>query len=206
MINIGSGIGEKFLQDIDKFLAQNYQTLKCSDIHDIYFKFFSALKEFKGNSTGFTGLSEYLIFRFFYHLLDGSFRSVKVTQAGLREFVSDKGWRISQGTPVEVNGERHYPDIVVYRDEELKAIAQVKVYVTGGLKEIRREIATLKKLKNTHAALRALIIVFNKLPHKGKCTSELKNERDQNSGWLDFLVLQGNNEVLSSKLEAFLGT
>lgn len=95
--------------------------------------------------------------------------------------------------------------IVVYRDKQLKAIAQVKVYLTGWLGEISREIATLKKLKTAHAALRALIIIFDKQPNKGKLVSELQ-KKQQNSGWLDFVFLKENHKVLSSKLEAFLGT
>jgi len=203
--NVGSKMGKEFLEEIDNFLAHHYQTLKCSDISDIYFQFSSELKKLKGNSNGFTGLSEYLIFRFFCHLLGGSFRPVEVTPAGLNEFVSDKGFRIGQSTPIMAGGKRYYPDIVVYRDDKLKAIAQVKVYITGGLKEIKGEIGKLKALKDTCTALRALIIIFDKLPNKGKSVSELRNERDQSSGWLDFLALKGNTEVLSSKLEAFLG-
>jgi hypothetical protein len=60
-----ANMGEKFLKEIDHYLANNYQNLTCNDIHDMYFDFiFKVLKDFKGNSNGFTGLSEYLIFRF----------------------------------------------------------------------------------------------------------------------------------------------
>jgi len=197
-------MGKKFLQEIDDFLANNCRTLKCSDIHNIYSQFCLALKDFKGNAHGFTGLSEYLIFRFFYHLLGGSFKPVQITKER-REFKSDKGFRIGQNALVKAGGKRQYPDIVVYQNSELKAIVQVKIYITGGLKEIQREIATLKNLKCNHAALRALMIIFNELPKKGKCITKLTEERNQNSKWLNFLVLEKNNDVLSNELEGFLG-
>jgi hypothetical protein len=38
------------------------------------------MKEFKGNSNGFTGLSEYLVFRLLYHLLGGAFGREAVTK------------------------------------------------------------------------------------------------------------------------------
>ena len=90
MIGDTFGINRKYLEEMDKFIAKNYRILTCGDIHDIYFDFLQVLKEFRGTSTGFTGLSELLILRFLYHQLGGSFKIHDVPDTDeLKEFISE---------------------------------------------------------------------------------------------------------------------
>lgn len=203
--NYVSSIGRNFLERIDEFLLNNNQTLKCADVADIYFEFFKDLKDFKGNAHGFTGLSELLIFRFLYHLLDGSFKPNWVTKH-MAEFVSkSRGLRIGQSIRIAINGERYNPDIVVYQDGVLKAIFQIKVYLTRGRSEIVKEMKTLKKIKHARTKMKALLIIFGELSRKGKLFYELEKQRDENRNWFDFVILRGNNELLGKKLLRYLG-
>jgi len=80
-------IGKEFLADIDSYLRKNIYRLRCDDIYKSYFGFFDVLKEFKGNSNNFTGLFEYLIFRFLYHLL-GEFDRENVPESTGFQFIS----------------------------------------------------------------------------------------------------------------------
>ena len=198
-------IGRKFLEYVDKFLAGNYQILTCADIHDIYSQFFWDLKEFKGNSTGFTGLSEYLIFRFLYYLLGGSFDRQRVTP-DLWQFVSKShnDLRIGQSIPIPLNRKRCYPDIVIYHSGKLVVVIQIKLYITNSLKEVKKEMKTLEEIRKDHRDLLALMIIFSGLSEKGKVLPELRKERD-NKAWFNFLVLKENNELLKQKLQDYLG-
>lgn len=204
-----SNIGREFLSSLDDFLKENYQTLKCSDIHMIYSQFFDELKVFKGNSTGFTGLSEYLILRLLLHVSGGAFSPVQVTRFGLSVFESqsDKSFRIGQGVPVKANGKKLYPDIVVYRNDEPRAVAQVKIYLTNGVEEVEKEVQIFNDLKKKYPWLRALLIIFNKLSesNRAKVLPALKTYIGKEARWLNFLILEGNQEPIGNKLRAYLG-
>jgi len=138
-------ICNNFLTDLDGFLHDNIDYLTCSDVHDIYSDFFRDLKDFKGNSSGFTGLSEYIIFRFILHLLGSSFVKVKKTDE-LYEFASKDGiYRIGQNTPLKTSSKRYYPDIIVYKKNLPILIIEIKIYLTNGITTLMED---LNKLKN----------------------------------------------------------
>jgi hypothetical protein len=88
MNNEPRNIIKDFLKNLDLFIATNLDTLTCADVYNIYSDFFHDLKQFKGNSSGFTGLSEYTIFRIFYHLLGGNFEPKQITNDSLRFQIS----------------------------------------------------------------------------------------------------------------------
>lgn len=164
--------GKQFLEEIDQYISTRYNKLTCDDIWNIYFQFFQDMKELKGNSNGFTGLSEYLLFRSIYHLLGGSFKQVKITR-DLYEFASktDENLRISQSTRVDraiTKGRRLYPDIGVTYARNLLAVCQVKIYLTQGSKEIQAELEKLDYLKSCYADLNASLLVFMAVSTKGK--------------------------------------
>ena len=134
-------ICKKFLENIDNYIAENWRNIRCADIHDMYFQFSQDLKEFKGNSNGFTGLSEYLVFRFLYHQLGGSFEREQITR-DLWEFKSSNDLRIGQSVRVTIDNRKYYPDVVIYKSNRLMAVIQIKIYLTSGLNEIKEELET----------------------------------------------------------------
>lgn len=204
--NSASTIGRNFLEDMDKFILHKYQILKCKDVAKIYFDFFLDLKDFRGNSAGFTGLSEFLIFRFLYHLLGGSFKRNWINKDSV-EFVSrtNGGFRLRQSLPLDVNGKKYRPDVAVFQGDLLKGVVQIKVYLTLGRSEILKEMKILKEIKHANPKMKAVLIIFAKLPSKGKELAELQKQRDKNYGWFDYVILRGNNELLGKSLLKCLG-
>jgi hypothetical protein len=189
---------------MDEFIAKNHQTLKCCDIFNIYHRFvFEDLKEYRGTSSGFTGLSEFLIFRFLYHQLGGSFEPRPSTK-DLKEFISKCGdFRIGP-IPIEGIGKRRkYPDISIYHSNELIAIISVKASLTGGIKELNREMKIWEEIRIRYPKVLVLLIIFY-LSKKGKIFRELRQQKNA-KGWFNFLILQGNEEPLMQKLQQFLG-
>jgi hypothetical protein len=196
-------IGKRFLKELDGFLAANYPILKCRDIHQIYFTFWNDLKCFKGNSNGFTGLSEYLIFRFLYHQLGDSFKAEEFTH-DTKEFVRND-LRLRQSIAVRVNENRYFPDITIYKGDKdnLIAVIQIKVYLTHTMKEVQKEMETFRSLRKIASRnFRALLIIYQ-TPGRGKVMQELNKQKDENA-WFDFLILGKNDELLAQKLRTSL--
>ena len=197
-------INRRYLEEMDKFIKKNYQTLRCSDVFDIYSRFRQCLKEFRGTSSGFTGLSEFLIFRFLYHQLGGSFKIHDVTNE-LKEFVSESYNNLRIGPiPFKVGKRRIYPDISIYHSKNLLSVIQIKVYLTRGTKEVDREIEILEELKtrSRYPKLQALLIIFE-VSTEGKIFRELEKQKNTKE-WFNFLILKENKELLTKKLHQCL--
>lgn len=192
-------LSRDFLGGIDSYVKENLMDITCCDIFDFYFDFFYDLKEFQGNSNGFTGLSEYLLFRFFYHWLGGSFSRVQKT-TGLWEFVSNSGIKIGQNTPLKTPGKKYYPDIIVYKDGNPVFIVEIKIYLTSGIYEVEKEFSKFDKIKETYHGITALFISFNKVPESGKIFHRINDEIERKD-WLNFLVLDGNDSLLTCELD-----
>src|SRR5574341_84731 len=108
---MNDNMGRRFLEEIDSYIKKYLRTWTCSQVHEFYFRFFYDLKEFKGNSNGFTGLSEYLIFRSLYHLLGGSFNRKNISGSNwIYEFEStiNNRMRIGQGIPIYLHEKKIY--------------------------------------------------------------------------------------------------
>ena len=147
--------GEIFLKEIDSCLIKKHKQLTCANIAEIYWKFFATLKIFKGNSEGFTGLSELIIFRYLFHQLGSS--------AFIRDSVSDqqfhfisKNRRLGCNIPLVVNSKKYKPDIVVFQSDKLIAVISVKTYFTSGSNTVKGEIEKLEKVKASHPEIRAI--------------------------------------------------
>lgn len=192
-----------FLNDIDGFLETNLDTLTCADIYNIYSNFYMDLKNYKGNSSGFTGLSEYLIFRFFYHMLDVSFSPIQITP-DLYEFKSSDGkYRIGQSIPIKIGNRKLYPDIVVYKNNALFLVAEIKLYLTSGIKDLKKDIQKLTEINNKYPGTKGIFISYNIIPLNGKIYKLLLDETDSKE-WLDYIILAENRNPLKTSLEKLL--
>lgn len=203
-------IGSKFLKGMDDFLRDNWGKLTCNEIYEIYFGFFEKLKDFVGNSNGFTGLSEFLIFRFLYYQLDGDFKDEWLEEPKgresdrniLRKFVSaDKKYEIGANIPISVKEKKRRPDIYIKCNGKLISIIQIKIYLPRGTKTIDNEVKVFKELKNEYPEMKALLLMYvGPSPRKKKGPfNTLMNYKDK-LDWFDFIVLKNNPESLSSKL------
>jgi hypothetical protein len=200
-----SRIGTEFLQRVDDYLGSNLRILSGHDMWSFYWQFFNDLKCFKGNANGFTGLSEYLIFRFLYHLLGGSFGCERVPASrDLFWFrsIADPALVIGQGTRLTIAGKRRHPDIALFHSDRLLAVCSIKLWLTNGLRTAVEEFESLRKLKALHSEMRALLVVFS-LSEQGEARAELTRMAAANE-WFEVLVLRGTEEPLHLALRAAL--
>ncbi len=194
--------GRRFLEEVDAYIRDNVWTLTGADLHAVYRDFFKDLKEFKGNANGFTGLSEYLVFRSLYHLLGGAFDRHRAPGSHeVYEFQStlDKRIRIGQSVPVRIGDKRYYPDITLYESDNLTAVSQVKLYLTGGQHEVTTEVQKLEALRTRFPGMRALLIIFSRLSKKGTVMPVLEAAK-ASKPWCDYVVLEPSKELFSSVL------
>jgi len=196
-------IGLDFLQGLDDYIAENLDDLRWYDIFKIYFDFFGDMKLYKGNSSGFTGLSEYIIFRYFYHLLGGSFDTVQISR-DLFEFQSDDGvYRLGQNTPIKTESRRCYPDIIVYRDNVPVFVVEIKIYLTSGVETMMGDINKLNEIHETYPSANCLFINYTPISKKGKIYERLLEETESKE-WLNFVVLENNEENIKKSLEKLI--
>lgn len=199
----GQKICRSFLDDLDVFLADNLDELACSDIYDIYSDFYSYLKVFKSNSSGFTGLSEFLIFRIIYHLLGGSFNKVQISK-DLIAFESDDGtYHIGQSIPIVFDSKKYYPDIVIYKNNHPFLVAEIKLYLTNGIQTLMSDIDKLTEINKHYPNVKGLFISYNLIPETGKIYKKLMEEK-KSKDWLKHLILAGNNQSIKEFLQEIL--
>ena len=223
VLDKGIKIERDFLIDLDQYFKKNYMTLKCNDIFQLYLDFWNELKKYRGNSHGFTGLSELLIFRAIYYELGGSFRrnplkplrNRKSDRDILWEYVStdSKNIRIGQSIPVydeykriqdledgkkRINPNR-YPDVVIYENKELRNILQIKIYLPNGVDTIKNEMAGMESLRRTYTNFDACIILYHRLSQKSAAFKELES-LSQNNKWFKFIMLEGNDNLFIDEL------
>ncbi len=195
--------GEIFFKEIDSYLIKNRKKLTCANVAEIYWKFFNTSKKFKGNSEGFTGLSELIIFRYLFHQLGGSSFVRKSVSEQQFQFISEN-CRLGCNIPLVINDKKYKPDIVVFQSDKLIAVISVKVYFTNGFNTIADEMEKLEKFKASHPEMKALLITFASQPQKGKVLAKLR-EVKKSKEWFNFMYLKENNELFGKTMGKYLG-
>lgn len=217
--HVGQDIGSKFLKELDGYLAKNWRKLTCARISEIYFDFWEVLKPFKGTSSGFTGLSEFLILRLLLHQL-GDWE-VKDRSQDTRYFQSkyDANLCIASEYPITIEVDekgrqkKRKPDIVIYepyltsrknlRSKNLRrliSIVEIKVFLTKGRTTAENTIRKLKAIHGFHPEMRALLILFDNLSDRGDIWNYLQDIKTTNQ-WFDFCSLKENSELLWKVLQ-----
>lgn len=176
--------------------------LTAYDIFTIYFDFFEDLKKFKGNSDGFMGLSEYLLFRYLYNYLGGSFKPVLLKSVYIFES-QEKNYMIGQNIPLYIDSKTFKPDIIVYKDNEPVLVIEIKIYLTNGMKSLERDINKLKHIHSQYNNATCLFICFCRISEKGKIYKFLMDEVKSNN-WLNYLILEENKQNLKEFFEKIL--
>ncbi len=193
-------ICNNFLTDLDGFLRDNLDNLTCSDINNIYSNFYEDLKDYKGNANGFTGLSEFIIFRFILNMLGGSFDKKQETTY-LYSFESkDKKYRIGENLPVFIGSKKYVPDITIYKNDVPILVIEIKLYLTNGIKTLMDDINKLNSITSEYPDTKGLFICYNKIPEKGKIYKRLTEETNSNNK-LDYIILNENSLLFKDSLK-----
>jgi hypothetical protein len=196
MINLSSII-ESFLRNLDENIQKNIATLSCSDIKNAYDQLFESSKQYRGNSNGFTGLAEFLVFRVLYHSMGEVFTRSEYTD-DTYAFSSDN-IEIGQNLGTKIKGKRYVPDILICKKRSIVGIVQIKTYITNGTKEVKKELATFDTVHFNYPSSKGVLVVFNRLSKRGTILPLIENEVKSRK-WLNYLMLDSNPEPLSSEL------
>lgn len=164
------------LKRLDDELKEHLLSRTGVELKQTYTDFWRSLKEYRGNANGFTGLSEFLVFRFLYHLLERHlktpFTAYRLT-SDLRQFVAGDV-TIGQSTPVQLEtNKKVYPDISLYVGKDLLRIISIKIYLTSGVRTIETEKAMHGRLKSEYPDLKTLLLIYHGVPETGRIRQKL---------------------------------
>lgn len=197
-------ICENWFKEIDNCLSKNLNQLTCNDIKDFYVTLFAELKNWRSNSTNFTGFSELLLFRTLYHLIESKgeqFKPKNPTYDPIDRMVfKSDNYEIGQGVPIptKVDGKKKLPDIYVKRNDKLISIISIKISVVDNA-TIDKEIETFNLFKLGNSEIKGLLIMFVK--------SDLSEEREEKlnkAGWETKVLQENNKERICNVLGKFI--
>lgn len=180
---------------MDKHLSESVDKFSCNDIKEIYFSLFNNLKEYRSNSCGFTGFSEFLVFRLLYYKIREKFEPVKRGSKDTDpiKFVSEN-YEIGQNIKIKLGENKRFPDSYIKRNGKLISIIQIKIVIHGGKEQITREVETFRLFRESYPHIRGLFIVFIK-----DSFTEDKKEKLRAAGY-QTLVLDGNKTLFKDVL------
>jgi len=189
-----------WLDNIDKHIADNINKITCSDIKEIYYSsLFGELKRWRSCSSGFTGFSEYLVFRALYHIIGETFTALETGDIATDPIVfRSKNYEIGQSVKIKLDGNKRSPDIYVKRDGNLISIIQIKLVTGGGKSQITEEVETFKLFKKFYPEVKGLFIVFIK-----ESFTKEKEQKLRTVGY-QTLILENNKTSISSILKQFI--
>jgi len=188
-------LSHEWLDNMDKHITENVDKFLCNDIKEIYFSLFNKLKEYRSNSCGFTGFSEFLVFRLLYYKIGEKFEPLKRGRKDTYpiKFVSEN-YEIGQNIKIKLGEKKRFPDIYIKRNGELISIIQIKIVIHGGKEQITREVETFRLFREVYPDVRGLFIVFIK-----DSFTEDKKEKLRDVGY-QMVVLDGNTTLFKDVL------
>ena len=128
----------------------------------MYFKFFDDLKEIKGNSTQFTGFSEFLILRSLLHQLGAAGKRNKDEDKRCFKSKRFEGLCVQTDRKIPVNGGNVQPDITIYdsRSQDIKGVIEVKV-CPQSKNALNLAIKQLDRIHKKHRSAKMLLLIFD---------------------------------------------
>lgn len=194
-------LSENFLKDIDDLIKENIESLTCHNIFEIYQDLFDKLKEFKGTSSGFTGFSEFLIFRSFIHVLGGKFTEKKDNKTTTTAFIMDK-YILEPGHRKKFANYTYEPDLLIMdKNNTILGLIEIKIYPTDGVKTINKTVEKFTHIREEFKNAKALFIIFN---YTEKQDKELERIESENRDWFKYIILQGTNNLFKDELNNYL--
>jgi hypothetical protein len=189
-------ISQEWLRKIDEHLALNLDKLTCDNIREMYFALFGELKRWRSSSSGFTGFSEFLIFRILYNMIGEDFRPEETGDLGGAPILfKSENYEIGQSVRIQLGKIRKFPDIYVRRKGKLISIIQVKIVTGGGDDQIKEELETFRLFRKFNPDIKGLFITFLKNSYTEQKDSKLKNVGYRT------VVLEGNHKLISNVLK-----
>ncbi|BAI81691.1 hypothetical protein DEFDS_P067 (plasmid) [Deferribacter desulfuricans SSM1] len=190
-----------FLQKIDNLIQDNLDNITSNTINHLYYLQFNLLKNFKGNSSGFTGLSEFLIVRFIIHYITKKYnqnfkllpitKDIKYWQS--QNFKINVQQTIKLPKPVKVGNKKQnkiQPDIIIKKENKIISYIEIKIY----LKDFKILEDLIKKyevlLENNKNNYKLLFILFN---GNDNIMEKLDKYKLQNT-WFNYIVLNKSNK------------
>lgn len=192
-------INHEWLSTMDEHIRKNLPRLTCNNVMELYYSLFGELKRWRSTSHGFTGFSEFLIFRMLYHTIGEEFGQRPHTEPakGTTPIIfTSKNYEVMQNVRIPLlGGKNSFPDIFVKRNGKPTAIIQVKIVMNRGKKQIDDEVKTLRLIKKKYPDIKVLLIVMirDSFPQRNE---KLLTE----AGYEKVIVLQGNKAKMSDEL------
>lgn len=188
-------ICQKWLENMDDYVKNNLYRLTCDNVREAYFSLFGELKRWRSNSGGFTGFSEFLIFRSLYHTIGERFEATETGDIGRDPIIfRSQNYEIGQNVRITLGDVKKFPDIYVKRNGELISIIQVKIVTGGGEHQIAEEVETFKLFKRFYPNIRGLFISLIK-----DTFTDQKNQKLKQIGYKT-IVFEANNRLISEVL------
>ena len=192
-------ICQMWFKDLDEHIARNLHKLTCNNIKEMYFSLFGELKRWRSSSSGFTGFSEFLVFRTLYHTIGETFEAVETGDIGTDPIIfKSENYEIGQNVKRKLNEVNKFPDIYIERKGKLVSIIQVKIVTGGGEKQITREVETFKLFRKSYPDIKGLFIVLIK-----QNFTEHKKQRLMEAGYRT-VVLEDNGTLISDVLKGIV--
>ena len=137
--------------------------MTCYDFSRLYYDFFEELKDQRCTSSGFTGMSELLVFRLVLKLMKSGFQPKNITK-DVKRFVRENVW-IEQGHSIRLKkplGEQKsiVPDLAIYENGNLESVISIKTYVVTN-EILSDELKKLAHLKILYPQIEVLLLLFS---------------------------------------------
>lgn len=193
----------EYFKSLDSYIENNMREFTCSDICDIYSSMNKCLQEVKGNSNGFTGLSELIIFRYLLKYIGGVFTQQAVEGSETLKEFSNGIYTVGQSCRIVLDGKRKYPDIMIKKNNEIISVIQIKVYVTNGVEEAKKEINDFKLFKSKYKNMKGFMIVFTEYGKESRIWKEFEEFSKQNT-WFKSIMLGMNKNNFYNEIKEII--
>lgn len=207
MQNQLSNIGNTFLDALVSEIKSHLQEITCGEICSFYSDFSNKLKEIRGTSSDFTGLSELIIFRTIHSYLEATYKTQfnrpepYIDAAELKIFrFNDHDISIGQCIPVEP--EKKKPDIGIWKGKSFQRGVEIKTYV--GTEQVKETLNRMVVWHQGNPNFKGLFIVFYALSDKSKILTLINEQKELHKGWLTIEFLQNNDKPFAQILGTFL--
>ena len=202
------GFVDYWLKGVNNYIKENLIRLTCKDIMDMYYALFGELKRFRSSSTGFTGFSEFLIFRTLYHTIGQKFDPVQAKNPKPTDPIifKSRNYEIGQNVAFKLDERKYpcHPDVYIkkrvhiHEEYKLISIIQVKIHLQGEPSQIKSEAQTFSDLQLKYKGIKGLFIVMCNDRFSSNYEKTLKDAN------YETVVLQENPRKIARILKQFI--
>lgn len=200
-------------KEVDNHLRNNLHTIKCNDIFEIKNDFYKMVKSLCGSTANLTGITELLVFRLMYHVLnmDTPVENKLVKKENICLHIGNRY--------IGKNGRYQEPDITIAENEVIKYLFSIKNQLSNVspnknektsplVKELLLQngvyttaIQDIYRIENirhhTHSNFCSLTVVYSKVTQGHEKTIRLIQETFD---WHTYLILENNSNLFIKEL------